>query len=674
MRVFELHFNPRAKNEISDRIFDSFCFEPENIYEKRLGSLYLVGELKNLLPQNLQLLNNLSRVIKEKYYAAPLQAPEKAFENCLKVANEFLAKEVSKENVSWLGNLDFSVLTLKNFDLHFAKTGVLKILLLRAGQIIDISKNLDFEEIEPYPLKIFTKTLSGKLSFGDKIMIFSQEVFDFFSKQNLLNEFLKIEVFNEQNIREILKPKEKEIAEISGILLLIDSKSEVREKPKIVTFQKELEKFSMKEVFPPLIRVLKRVGSIFKKILDKTLLKIERIFCLPKLKIKRRVPKKIGLPSLIFKPKMKFTDNLKRNLILVLILIFVLIAGFFIFQGEEKKQLKKGEEILNEVREKILEAENFLIFKNEEKANILFKEAWEEILPLTKEEGPLKDTASSLKESIETNLKKLSKLEIVTDPTLVFEFDPKEFIPQKITYLKGDLYLFSPLSEKLFKINLQTKNKNSFDLPWGKDSEVSSATISGDSIVFFSKPDKIVFFRNDGFAAPFSLKSPYSDFNFISFSSYQGNLYLLDQKGGEVIKFPSPFPDGKDYPKLWLNSQTKKATDGKSMATDGTIWILRENNIISRYYNGQYQKDLIFDFFPSPERLYKILARPYLPYLYILEPVQNRIIIVKKTGEVIKQFQSEKFESLKDFTISPNGKTIYVLNGLKIYQLDFSLP
>lgn len=681
MRIFELHFNPRPKNEIAERIFDSFCYEPENIYEKRLGSLYMVGELQNLLPQNIHLLNSLSRIIKGKFYAAPLQTPERVFQDCLKAANEFLAGEVSKENVSWLGNLNFAVISLKSqnqrkamfgngFALNFTKVGAIKVLLLRGKQIVDISKNLDLEDIEPYPLKIFTNTVSGKLSFGDKIVMLTKEIYDFFSKYNLLNEFIKIESFDEKKIREILKPKEKEVSEISGVLLLIDTAVEPSGKPRMVTFKKELEKFSMKEVFSPLLKILLKLNSAAKVLVDKITFKLKNIFSLPKIKIGRKGGKQRTLSSLSLKQKIKISDNLKKNLILIFLLIVLLLAGFFIFQRQEKQKLAEGEKILNEVQEKMLKAENFLIFKDEKKANTLFEEALEKILPLTKEEGPLNDKAISLKESVETNLKKLSKLEVISNPKIIFEFDPKEFIPQKIVYLNENLYLFSPLSDKLFKINSQTKDRDSFSLPWGKDSEVNLAAISDNSIIFFSKPDKIVLFKNDGFAAPFSLKPPYPDFNFLSFFSYQGNLYFLDSERGEIIKYLYPLDRGKDSPQFYLNSETKKAIDSKSMAIDGSVWILREDNVISRYYNGQYQEDLNFDFFPSPKRLYKIFTLPYLPYLYLLEPTQNRVIVLEKTGEVVKQFQSEKFENLKDFAISANGKIIYLLSEQRVYQLE----
>ncbi len=74
MQIFELHFNPKLKE---DQIFDSFVYEPENTYEKNLGSLYIVGELQNALPQNSKFLDDLAKIIKKNYYTFSIKSPEK---------------------------------------------------------------------------------------------------------------------------------------------------------------------------------------------------------------------------------------------------------------------------------------------------------------------------------------------------------------------------------------------------------------------------------------------------------------------------------------------------------------------------------------------------------------------------------------------------------------------
>ena len=223
MRVFEFHFNPDLKEDL---IFDTFCYEPTNIYERKLESLYLAGELKNVLPQNLKFLDNLAETIKKEYYSQFRQTPEGALKESLKKANEYLEQIAKKGDVSWLGNLSLSILGIslqKNFwALNFTKTGNTKIFLLRGDKITDISKNLEIQDLEPYPLKIFINIVSGKLSPLDKILVFSNQVYEFFAARDLMKEIIKAAPLDEKKLKEILKFGEKETSEISGICLLCD--------------------------------------------------------------------------------------------------------------------------------------------------------------------------------------------------------------------------------------------------------------------------------------------------------------------------------------------------------------------------------------------------------------------------------------------------------------------
>lgn len=188
MQIFELHFNPKLKE---DQVFDTFIYEPESAYEKKLGSLYVAGELQNSLRSDSNFLDNLAQVVKKNYYTLSINSPEKALSHSSKKANEFLAEEVKKEHVSWLGNLNFAIFSLSELNLNFTKTGDLKILLIRQGQIIDIGKNLDLQEIDTYPLKIFFNTVSGRLIENDKILVLTKQIFDFLKEKSILSQIAK---------------------------------------------------------------------------------------------------------------------------------------------------------------------------------------------------------------------------------------------------------------------------------------------------------------------------------------------------------------------------------------------------------------------------------------------------------------------------------------------------
>ena len=411
------------------------------------------------------------------------------------------------------------------------------------------------------------------------------------------------------------------------------------------------------------------IKKIFIPVLD--------IFRIRKLSVKKFSPPKFSLkiPSL-FQNLTYFPKKVKglikhKNTILITTFIILLLIGGFISQREKQSQFKKIEASLNKIEEKVTSAEGFLVLKETnpeavKKANVLLKEAWDELLPITEVESPFKDKALSFKTSIEAHLFTSNKLEVVSEPEVFFDFEPEKFVPQRIIYLKGNLYFFSPFSNNLFKVDKDGKGNvletsQSFNLAANYD----------DSFLFFLKPNKITLFQEDNFKETFDLKEPYSEFSFNDFSSYKGNVYFLDSKRGEIVQYPAPLETGVNKPKLWLNQNTKKVTDALSFAMDGKIWVLQKENIINQYLAGKYQKTLNLNFFPPPKSIFQIFTSLTLPYLYLLEPVQSRIIIIDKAGNVIKQFQSEKFDNLNDFAISPNGKTIWLLNGLKVYQVKF---
>lgn len=593
MQIFEFHFNPGTKEEIA---FDSFIYEPENIYEKRLGNLYMVGELKNILPSNSQFLNNLASTIKKEYYLNLQKSPEQTLRDALRKANQFLDGLIEEGNVDWLGNLNFIALTVENFVLNFTKIGNLEILLLREGEILNISQ-VPEQDIESYSLKIFENIITGRLAAGDKIVILTKDIYEFFKNENLLKKLSL--VYGEKEIKKIFKTKEKDLQELSGICFLVVMSEEEKSK-QTLTFQKKPIPLFKIDLPVSLRKALQAGKESIRQALSSFLITLRKINLIPFLK-KIRAPLS---PKITFStPKIEIpeiqTHRLKKNIILITALVLILFLGFFIFKREKEREKELIQANLEQIQEKITRAEGFLILKDERQSNLLFQEAWNEILPLAKQKTLLKDEISTLKGSIEKQLETLNKIQRIDEPEIY----------------SGAL----PEQEQFKELNLK-------ELP--------------------------------------------ADFKVDLACSFHSNLYFLDKKTGKIIKYPYLKDSKWGAPRTWLKS-SERTVQAKDMAIDGNIWILNKDNAIDRYYAGIYQETLNFNFYPKLEYPTKIFTNFQLPYLYILEPQKNRIIIVDKTGEIIKQFQSDKFDNLKDFVVSEDGETIYLLNGPKIFQISF---
>jgi hypothetical protein len=279
MRIFQFYFNPGTKEDL---IFDSFCFEPENIYEKRLGSLYMVGVLKNALPKNYNFLEKISKFVKERFYKKTLSKPEKALRETLKEVNNFLAQIAKEGDVSWLGNLSFAILNLKNFELNFTKVGEMKFYLIRGKKVIDIDRRLRLQDIEPYPLKIFGNIVTGKLIENDLVLVLTKEVFDFFQNENLIQRIRELDYFNEKDFKKILDEKKEALSQVKGIAFFISLSKEVSKEKKEIIAPKALKEFSLREIFSPFLKTKKLKPFSFSEIFSPLKEKITAIFKNPK--------------------------------------------------------------------------------------------------------------------------------------------------------------------------------------------------------------------------------------------------------------------------------------------------------------------------------------------------------------------------------------------------------
>jgi len=330
MKVFELHFNQKKKNE---EIFDSFVFEPETPSEKPMGNLYMIGEFAKILPQNSRFLNNLSKTIKEEYY----QKGELG--EALKKANEFLDKEARSGNVNWLGNLHFTVLSLisqkNSWKINLSSTGETKVLLSREGDLLDIGHNLEMRETEPYPLKIFGNIVTGKVASNDKLILLTKNVFSLLSKKgNFLNQIKNIS--DEKELKKLLNLNKKLLSETAGICLLLLIPPEAN-----ISYKQPARQ--------------KITGS--------------------------KIPA-VRFPTPAF--KYPFADIIKkRSVRLIIAFLLVLLAGSLIFNVQQKEQEKQEKtqtieqlELLELAEAKIDEAENRIsILQDTEGASKLLLEA-----------------------------------------------------------------------------------------------------------------------------------------------------------------------------------------------------------------------------------------------------------------------------------------------------------
>lgn len=652
MQVFEFFFNPKARE---NSVFESFVYEPENISEKRLGSLCVAGEMSNAFPGDKGFLSGLAEVIKEEYYSNFQRSSEAALKESLRKANEHLARLAKAEKINWVGNLNFSVLAIKEsnlspfalnsgipFILNYAQVGEMKILLLKKGEILDISRDIEARESEIYPLKVFENVIAGRLEPEDRVIVATRDVFSALvpkpgrkkkkeEDDYSLNDF--IEARTQKEVNQILKARKNELSEVSGIFIFIVPEGENRPS----AFRLKL----------PLFKIPK--------------LKITLPRILPLIQIPRP---SFPIPGIFKKSKETNAENLfsKKNAKIILALFTILALSYLIFGKEEKEEKEEiTQEKMEEIREKEAEAEGFLIIKENGKAIDLLQSALEEVKKFPDSEN---QELSSLKSSLEEKLFSASGMVILEDPELMFEInrESSSLIPKKMIVAGKDFYFYDPASSHVLILKGE-ENEEEIDLKSNPD----LALAVGESVAFYSDQGTLSEYSKEGYEE--ILLETKENYRFEDAKSFYSGLYFLEENGKQIIKYNLSEKESGIVPaKDWLNQQ--RIIEAESMAIDGSIWVLNSNNEIEKYYKGNLEKIFSLAVFPSPKNLEEIITFPGSSYLYFLEPESRRVIISGKDGEIFRQYSSEKFDELLDFAVSEDEKAIFLLNGKEVYKIE----
>jgi len=154
-----------------------------------------------------------------------------------------------------------------------------------------------------------------------------------------------------------------------------------------------------------------------------------------------------------------------------------------------------------------------------------------------------------------------------------------------------------------------------------------------------------------------------------AFSSYAGNLYLLDKKG-KVWRYPRT-EEGFGTGKNWFGEGISPDLSGVvSMAIDGSIWVLRQDGKILKFTLGALDAFGIAG-------LEKPLDKPSVLYtdsesenLYVLDRGNGRVVVLAKSGEYQFQYQWEGAREAQDMAVSEEKGKIFILKQEKIYEIN----
>ncbi|EKD46371.1 MAG: hypothetical protein ACD_68C00008G0001 [uncultured bacterium] len=643
------------------------------------------------------------------------------FEQALSAVNKLLASTFEKKSLE-PRDLQMAIAAISENEIHFSACGEAKILLVRNAELIDLSK--DMREDEPNPTKLFSNIVSGVLASDDVLFLATPSLFNYFSnekiKKTLKTYSPELAAFNIQEMLEssdnaspiaafivhaqrtssqeaVLIPKEipspQNPAAAAPPLSFEPEQpatSEAGEKPdnkNLSETAKKTQKLIKTALFPAATRLGRGIANLSKKGLNavKNWRSQGRTQRMGKRQYASPPSYQAGRTSGTYGKRPNFLVNffnryivsfrrLPRNskifFIASLVIAIIFVISIFALSGREKNNsiAVDTSSIITDAQSKVTDGENALIFEDEERALMLFTEAVGLVDQVLASDDK-NSTALDLKQTIAEQMEKLNHLTRIADPILITQNHSNLHL-SSLMALDGEIYSFNSQTNAVMQmdrdsgewLSLASNAEAGSNLKYGKSVDDGTFIFSTSQQDLFSfDPSSKEFTAEDlSFATNNSLIQDLAIFN--------DRLYILDPQANQIFKY-NPASGGFATGAEWKTDDSS-LTDSVAFAITGQIYVLKGNGTIDRYLTGAKEDFTLQAITPALTSASKLAITD--SNIFVLDPVEKRVVVFDLEGKLVQQFSSDRFGTLQDLSILADEKTLILMDENNSYSIPLA--
>ncbi|MDP2669506.1 MAG: hypothetical protein Q8O99_00375, partial [bacterium] len=149
---------------------------------------------------------------------------------------------------------------------------------------------------------------------------------------------------------------------------------------------------------------------------------------------------------------------------------------------------------------------------------------------------------------------------------------------------------------------------------------------------------------------------------------YNLRLYLIDTANNQILRHTKT-QTGYDRGTPWLTQTTGvDLTGAVSLAIDGDIFVLKQTGDILKFSVGAPSTFVITGLDPLLDNPTDMYTYSDMESIFIVESTNTRIVELNKQGTFKAQYISDLWEKPTGMVVDTQDKTIYVLDGSKVYS------
>jgi len=370
-----------------------------------------------------------------------------------------------------------------------------------------------------------------------------------------------------------------------------------------------------------------------------------------------------------------FGLNKKSKTLLAVIIvcfgIFIVSISYSGYSGKQESLRLEYENAVSQIEQKQNQTDAFLLYNNEDGAKKILNETEELLKNFPQNSDEQKTKYQEIKTKIEGQLERVRKVIKINDSQEVANFLNlnSNAQAQNLVYL--------PDLKKIYAGDSSQKSIYIVDISQNLVTPITGFAQPIASLLFPSatKEKNIYYLNNDNLAifdatkeeiANVKIELKTSVDKIAGTNNYNNKLYLLVPSDNKIYKYDK---NGSSFsaPQNWLTENVDLA-DSVDLTIDGNIYVLKKNGTIIKLLKGKLQDFDLETVDPAIEQATKFVMLPDQNFIYVLEPIKNRLVVFNKNGQLIKQYQSDQWKDLKDVVADEKNKTIYLLNGNSVVK------
>lgn len=542
------------------------------------------------------------------------------FENALKEVNLTFKNLKEKRGAKSVGSLSGIIAVFSGNELHLTQAAEAEAYLVRKNKLSMISEGLSGKSTD-----LFVNIATGELMPEDKIIFSTSRLLRLATHSQLANMCRDGVVEALDSIRELILSEPELSTGVACISTKLPHRAKAGSKKSVAG-----ENFVLSEV--------RRVWNIVYSFIDE-------------------------------KVQSKGIKLKKNNILLALagtVLLLVLSVSFLL-NGRHDAQLREEYKIRIEAMNQDLHVANTKGYANDKETANAILEKVESEARLIMEGDFFRAEALALLEKVENTRDSINNVKRVSELTPYVDLSTKRESVEALDLVNLDDNFYALEYNALYEVILdQVLDPKTVD----PTEVVVNATAMNDQgvIVLMTQSGRMIEYQDGEFKFVNTDDEVWK--KGVDFAAFGRNLYILNPTDNQIYKYSrlrNKYSNSSEYS---IDADLEGAL---SIAIDGSVYVLREGGDIVKIFKGEQQLFEIEDLGADISEATAILTLPEHQNLYILDPINKRVVITEKDvgpgARYIGQVFFEDIEDVRGFYVNKTEDKLYLLGKKAIYEV-----